>query len=269
MRSSLRKRLSVMSSKWSHSSLHQHGVQGNLAQNCATWYPGCRSTSGMSVATITEVGEVVDYATRRSSFSWFFKAGALSFDDALVVTMAGTSRANDRAWAIDLPEKHRSHRARIAMLIDPRFDVGSIADFYRISFDLNLTRCACMSPLLAETLAPQLGVYEGWVLRPALSDTMGKPRRADWENSAAIVVRHNCARLIAGRLTPPWGKVREKRLSIVLDSLWYDMWTLCGEEVCRRDPTELLDNIRWLGSSSMLVGGLTKAMAPEEMQIML
>lgn len=62
-------------------------------------------------------------------------------------------------------------------------------------------------------------------------------------------------------------KISDKRLSSDLASLCHDLWMLRGTKVDSPYPTELGDKVRWIDASAMLVGCLTKAMAPEALRL--
>jgi hypothetical protein len=138
-----------------------------------------------------------------------------------------------------------------------------------IRYSSNLIKRVCRNTLQAATQALVSGVVCGPRLRARLAEVLGFTLRRDWESQSSVVVKRvwltDCSSLVSHLTSNLIGKVKEKRLSIDLRSLRQGLLRYQGQELDKISVDKLHDFCRWIGTSGMLVGCLTKAISADDL----
>ena len=219
-----------------------------------------------TIKDLKTANKVLEFALETSTEGLYYKAGAISWDDAVVATITDASFGNEEEIVNGAVEGGRSQQGYVLCLGPPDLVNLPVADVHIIAWSSTVIRRACRATLQAETMALTKGVEAGTRLRAAIVDMKGKFDIKNWEVSAASNMGHvwmtDCDSLYEHLVSPKLNSIQDKRLGIDLMALRQDVWERGGERTQFIDHSSG-DYPRWMDNSTMIADPLTKAMAGE------
>jgi hypothetical protein len=228
------------------------------------------SVSKAKVFHLAEANKVVSYLKDSLEVGLRFPSKAFVWESACLLTVTDASWANDTAIVNDLPQPHRSQRARAVYLSGPGYESNNGGIVHIISFGSSLIKRVCRSTFQAETQALLSGVEDAARIRACIAELRGGEIDKDWEETSTRLVKQvmlsDCNSLVSHLTSPVLGKLEDKRLSLDLHSLRQDIWVHDKRDLDHLDISCFNNWIRWIDTSAMVIDSLTKAMSAEDIQ---
>ena len=224
-----------------------------------------------TVQDLVDANNLVRYASRTRDQGILYPAGALSFDDMMVLAIQDASYAAD--YDVSGSGKklgYRSQSGRMLFLAPGNYMTKMSSAGYLISWQSTVIKRVSKSTLQAETLSLQLGAAEADRLRAVIHGLycdMGKGQAEEWMIEAQDRTRAawftDCFSLWSHLMNPAAGSVADKRLAIDLCALRQELWRGSGQHVgdplgSDRPPDEASTTVTWTTTDRMLADGLTK-----------
>ncbi len=224
-----------------------------------------------TLATLKLANKTVEIAKSRSQQGIRYEAGALDWDNMIIVAMADASHANEMQVIGTKTEAYRSQSGRLLMLASPSVLTGDDLNYHLISWSSTIIRRVCRSTMQAETYSMSNMVEEGDKFRAGLADALYGITPTAWESEASQKIRMlwltDCRSLHDALKKPVMGKIADKRLGIELAALRQSIWRRGGHdkdnvqaEDSLPNDDEFTDRVRWIDTDVMAADALTKLM---------
>ena len=254
------------------------GSLGWIARQCRPdiSYGGSKGQSAVSKATVKDLkdtnqvlGQAKDYADREL----FYDSKAISWTDAVVVTVSDASFAQETIIEPDGKMKpHRTQKAFMILLVDPKITKQDEAGCHIWCWRSLTDKRVCRAALQGEAHGMLSGTEMGDRLRAIISDCKGYLQdMREWQKISSQQMRHlwlsDCESLVGHLKNPKNEKLENVRLSIDLQGLKQMLWEKAdGTNLDELLPEDAAENaVRWIDTSCMVVDCLTKRMKPDVM----
>ncbi|CAE7237433.1 RE2 [Symbiodinium necroappetens] len=229
------------------------------------------AVSDPTVQDLVDANNLVRYASRTKDQGILYPAGALSFDDMMVLAIQDASYAAD--YDLSSTGKklgYRSQSGRMLFLAPGNYMKNMSSVGYLISWHSTVIKRVSKSTLQAETLSLQLGAAEADHLRAVIHGLycdMGKGEAEQWmveaQDRTHTAWFTDCFSLWSHLMNPAAGSVADKRLAIDLCALRQELWRGSGQSVgdplgSDKPPDEASTTVTWTTTDRMLADGLTK-----------
>jgi hypothetical protein len=227
------------------------------------------SISGARVKHLDEANKTLQLAISGADRGLYYKARAIDWDKAVLVTVTDASWAGEKLLIEDRVYPRRSQQGTITLLADPAIWQGDIANAYVLSWSSKMIKRMCRSTMAAETQSQLKGVAHGLKLRSVLTDMKGRIEPFKWFENSKTTLRHlwltDCESLHSYLVNPVAAGNEDSRLELDLEDLRQNLW-----EDARHDPIDSLseedfDKVRWIDTSTMLADPLTKNMKSDRL----
>ena len=224
-----------------------------------------------TLATLKLANKTIDIAKSKSQQGIRYEAGAIDWDNMIIVAMADASHSNEFEVIGAKTEAYRSQSGRLLMLASPSILKGDDMRYHIISWSSTIIRRVCRSTMQAETYSMSNMIEEGDKFRAGLTDALHGISPKQWEKQASEALRMlwvtDCRSLHDSLRKSVMGKIADKRLGIELAALRQSIWrsnlhdsaNVQAEDALPGD-TEFTDRVRWIDTDVMAADALTKLM---------
>ena len=217
------------------------------------------------VKHLTQCNNVLHDAQATSSIGLYFKSGAFSFDESILMSIHDASWANEEKIIDEHVFPRRSQYGRITCLGHPDLWDGDHGVVHFIAWKSGIIKKMCRSTFRAETQGCCYAMETGVALRAVIAELMGLRKRHDndWETTCAVAKRHiwytDCQSLHDYVVNPVAAGTEDKRLEIDLEGLREYIWEHPDGSIKDYLEEDQHDKIRWIDTSTMICDPLTKA----------
>ena len=206
-----------------------------------------------------------------------FEAGAISWEDAIVVTVSDASFAQETVFEPDGKEKpHRTQKAFINLLVNPNILTKDEASCHIWCWRSLTDKRVCRATLQGEAHGLLSGTKMGDRLRAIICDCRGLLKDVrDWQAISSTTMRHlwlsDCESLVSHLKNPKTEGLDNVRLSIDIQGLKQMPWERSdGTNLDELLPEAIAENaVRWIDTSCMVFDCLTKRMKPDVMLMLM
>jgi len=201
-------------------------------------------------------------AISSSSRGIFFKAGAFSPDEAIMITVSDASWAGEDLIIDDKVFPRRSQYGTIMALGHPDLWDKQAGYIHFLGWKSGLIKRLCRSTFRAETQGSTYGTETTTHMRAAIASMTGKFDQKDWETQSALTKRHvwftDCQSLHDYLVNPVAAGCEDKRLEIDLEAMRENLWFNTDGTLKDSITEQQTDKPRWIDTSAMLCDPLTK-----------
>jgi hypothetical protein len=252
------------------------GSLGWIARQCRPdlSYYVSRLQGAVSRATLKdlkETNQALEQALQYSDSGILFRSDAISWADAIVVSVTDASFAQETVNEPDGTVKpHRTQKAFMNLLVNPKITKEDSAGCHIWSWRSLTDKRVSRATLQGEAHGMLSGSEMGDRLRAIIADCKGQlPDVREWQAVSSRTMRHlwlsDCESLVSHLKNPKNERLENVRLSIDIQGLKQLLWEQSdGTNLDELPPEELAENaVRWIDTSCMVVDCLTKKMSPE------
>ena len=231
---------------------------------------GQGAVSKAKMKDLKEANECLNTAREYKSDGLIFRSDAISWENAIVVTVSDASFAQETIIEHDGNEKpHRTQKAYMILLCDPAILDNDTAGCHIWAWRSLTDKRVCRATLQGEAHGMLSGTEMGDRLRAIITDCHGQiPDMRNWQENSSKFMRHiwmsDCESLVSHLKNPKNERLDNVRLSIDIQGLKTMLWEKAdGTPLDDLMPEATCENaVRWIDTSAMIVDCLTKRMDP-------